>query len=92
VGEATALLDAAERLLGSAGVKRAPGEGVEELGERLLREAHPAGAPLEQLTRRYLEARFGSRPLAEGERAALLAPLKQALERTRRPAALRRSA
>jgi hypothetical protein len=100
VGDATALLDAAERLLRQAGLKRPPGgatrdgvegvEGVEELSARLAREGHPLSAPLSQLTRRYLEARFGSRPLAPGERAALLAHVRQALDREAAEARARR--
>jgi hypothetical protein len=91
VGQATALLDAVEKLLGDAGVERAPDEGLEELAARLQRGADPLGEPLGRITRRYLEARFGNRPLADGERATLLAGLRGALA-AQASARLRKSA
>jgi len=78
-GEATALLDDMERMLARAQVSRSSDEGVEEWASRLRREAHPLSPPLDRVTRRYLQARFGNQPLKEGERASLLGTLRKDL-------------
>ncbi len=64
-----------ERRLQDARVVPEDGEELEDLARRLTREGHRLAQPLEHATRRYLEARFGQRPLAAGEAARLLAPL-----------------
>ncbi|WP_225413525.1 transglutaminase TgpA family protein [Stigmatella hybrida] len=81
--QATHLADAVERLLREAGVRMREGEALEELTARLTRERSTLAAPLAPLTRRYLEARFGQRPLRPGETEQLLSPLRQVLS-TRR--------
>jgi hypothetical protein len=81
--QATRLVDAVERLLREAGVRPHEGETLEELTARLVREQHSLAAPLAPLTRRYLEARFGQRPLSPGEAEQLLAPLRRFLEARR---------
>jgi hypothetical protein len=70
-----------ERLLARAQVRPEPGEGLEELSERLRSAAHPLATPLSAVTRRYLEARFGGRPLRPGERAELLERMRQSVRR-----------
>ncbi|MBM7117130.1 transglutaminase TgpA family protein [Archangium primigenium] len=85
--EATRFVDAVERLLARAGLPPREGETLEDVSARLSREAHPLAPLLATLTRRYLEARFGQRPLASGESARLLAELKQALDTSQRPTA-----
>jgi protein-glutamine gamma-glutamyltransferase len=79
---ARTFLEAIEARLAHAGIdpRREP---VEELAHRLTAEHHPLGPPLLAATRRYLEARFGNRPLEPTERRALLAGLET------RPAASR---
>ncbi|MDY7233245.1 transglutaminase TgpA family protein [Hyalangium rubrum] len=81
--EATRLVDAVERLLREAGVRTHEGETLEDLTARLSREHSPLAGPLQPLTRRYLEARFGQRPLEAGEAERLLAPLRRFLEARR---------
>jgi hypothetical protein len=76
-----------ERLLREAGVRAREDETLEELTARLVREQHSLAEPLAPLTRRYLEARFGQRPLAPGEAEQLLAPLRRYLEARRAAAA-----
>jgi hypothetical protein len=71
------LAPAIERALLAAQVSPRPDEGLEELSTRLTREGHPIAAPLARVTRRYLEARFGGRPLAPGEGQALLRWLRR---------------
>jgi hypothetical protein len=80
---ATQLVDLAERLLREAGVRSHEGETLEELTGRLVREQHSLAEPLAPLTRRYLEARFGQRPLEPGEAERLLTPLRRFLEARR---------
>ena len=82
--EATRFVDLVERRLAAAGVHPQEGETLEELSARLTREAHPVAPPLAPLTRRYLEARFGQRPLEPGEAARLLRELQPSLEAWRR--------
>jgi protein-glutamine gamma-glutamyltransferase len=61
-------------------VRPREGETLEELSARLVREAHPLAPTLEPLTRRYLEARFGQRPLRPGEASHLLRGQARALD------------
>jgi transglutaminase-like putative cysteine protease len=80
---ATKLVDTVERLLREAGVRPREGETLEELTARLAQEHHSLCEPLAPLTRRYLEARFGQRPLEAGEAERLLVPLRRYLEARR---------
>jgi hypothetical protein len=84
VDEPARLRAEAERILARGGVAPEAGEGLEELRHRLARSGHPLTPPVEALTRRYLEARFGARPLVAGERRQLLEPLRQAVARLAR--------
>jgi len=68
-------LDEIEARLDRAQVVRLPGEGLEELSTRLSQVAHPMATPVSKAAKRYLEARFGKRPLTKAERATLLAAL-----------------
>jgi len=77
---ATRFVDAVERQLATAGVRAGDGETLEDVSARLTREAHPLAPAVSPLTRRYLEARFGQRPLESGERARMLADLRRALD------------
>ena len=72
VDEATAMLQAAERILARAGVAARRGECVEDVARRLAFVRHPISPAFEHLTKRYLEARFGRRPLRPRERARLV--------------------
>ncbi|RJS16817.1 DUF3488 domain-containing protein [Corallococcus sp. H22C18031201] len=78
--EATRFVDAVEARLAQGGPPRRQGEALEEFSARLGREGHPLTPALTPLTRRYLEARFGDRPLVTGEAARLLESLNRALE------------
>ena len=80
---ATQLIDTVEGLLREAGLRPRPDESLEELTTRLVREQHSLAEPLAPITRRYLEARFGQRPLEAGEAERLLAPLRRFLEARR---------
>jgi transglutaminase-like putative cysteine protease len=80
---ATQLIDTVEGLLREAGLRPRPDESLEELTTRLVREQHSLAEPLAPITRRYLEARFGQRPLGAGEAERLLAPLRRFLEARR---------
>ncbi|MFL5346673.1 MAG: DUF3488 and DUF4129 domain-containing transglutaminase family protein [Hyalangium sp.] len=80
---ATQLVDTVERLLREAGVRSREGETLEELTARLAREQHSLAEPLTPVTRRYLEARFGQRPLESGEAERLLTPLRRSLDARR---------
>ena len=64
-----------ERKLDSLQVRRQAGEDLEALSRRLREEHHRLAEPVGRATRRYLEARFGQRPLSKDERRALLAGL-----------------
>lgn len=66
--EATLLLEGLERLLARHQLRVEAGEGIEELSSRLEAQAHPLAPTVQRATRRYLEARFGTRPLSPGER------------------------
>jgi hypothetical protein len=76
-----------ERLLRDADIQLRESETLEELTARLVREQHALAEPLAPITRRYLEARFGQRPLQPGEAQLLLAPLRRFLEARRAAAA-----
>ncbi|WP_224366668.1 transglutaminase TgpA family protein [Hyalangium versicolor] len=89
---ATKLVDIAERMLREAGVRSHEGETLEDLTARLVREHHSLAEPLAPLTRRYLEARFGQRPLESGEAERLLQPLRRFIEARRAAAGSQRSA
>lgn len=69
VHDATALLDAIEKSLQQARVQTAENEDIEQVVARLKASEHPLADPVENATRRYLEARFGRRPLRDGELA-----------------------
>lgn len=64
-----------ERRLEALEVVRQSGEDLEALTRRLEDEQHQLAEPLGRATRRYLEARFGARPLSKEERKVLLAGL-----------------
>jgi hypothetical protein len=87
--EATRFVDAVEAQLASAGLARRDGETLEDLDARLAHEGHPLSPALVPITRRYLEARFGGRPLQAGEAARLLGTLKHAVTAESRRAARR---
>ncbi|WP_199242770.1 DUF3488 and transglutaminase-like domain-containing protein [Vitiosangium sp. GDMCC 1.1324] len=78
--EATRFVDAVERQLAVVGLRPRDGETLEDVSARLTREAHPLAPTVSPLTRRYLEARFGQRPLEPGEAARMLKDLKQAVD------------
>ncbi|HEX8698823.1 MAG TPA: DUF3488 and transglutaminase-like domain-containing protein [Myxococcaceae bacterium] len=80
---ATRLVDTVERMLRESGVRQREGETLEDLTTRLVREQHSLAEPLAPITRRYLEARFGQRPLTPGEAEQLLVPLRRFLEARR---------
>lgn len=77
--EAARFLEAIERRLRAARVRFREGEHLEELAGRLGQTRHPLARPLQAATRRYLEARFGGRPLPVEERASLLSALDDSL-------------
>lgn len=83
---ATGFLEAIERTLRRAGFRPREGETIEELAARVSRARHPVAAELRRITSRYLEARFGARPLSGEEREELLRALEQALSAPRRAA------
>ena len=78
--------DALDRAVKLARIPRLEGEPLEELSARLRATRHPLAPALQQATKRYLEARFGGRPLEPGERQALLAGLRRAVGQTLRAA------
>jgi transglutaminase-like putative cysteine protease len=61
-----------ERRLDDVGIRRDAQEDVEALARRLTSEGHPLATAVSKATRRYLEARFGGRPLGRGEEQRLL--------------------
>lgn len=65
-----------ERRLDRLQISRWVGEDLEALSHRLMDQHHRLAEPLGRVTRRYLEARFGQRPLSKVERRALLASLE----------------
>jgi transglutaminase-like putative cysteine protease len=82
----TSMLNSAERILTRAGVFLHTGECIEQVARRLTDACHPLAKPLCQLTRRYLEARFGGRRLRQGESAYLIRRLSVAAIAQRRRA------
>jgi transglutaminase-like putative cysteine protease len=68
---ATFLVDV-EKRLDALAVKRGRDEDLEAIAQRLGHERHRLAAPVQRATRRYLEARFGQKPLSKEERKALL--------------------
>jgi hypothetical protein len=75
VHPAATFLAAVEAKLQVAQITKADTETLEELSLRLSSTAHPLAPALQKATRRYLEARFGERPLSREEQAALLGAL-----------------
>ena len=67
------------------GAGLARGIPLEELARSLRHSDHPAAEPLDSAVRRYLEARFGARPLENAEASELLRQLKGALAGAARP-------
>lgn len=82
--EATALLDAAEKLLRGAHVQH-PAEQLEELAVRLEATAHPLARSVNRLARRYVEARFGNRPLQPEEARHLTRALQKEVAQRANP-------
>jgi hypothetical protein len=72
---AAGFLAEVERKLEVLQVRRKAGEDLEALSHRLQAERHRLAEPVGRATRRYLEARFGQRPLSKEERRALLGAL-----------------
>ncbi|MFN0062398.1 MAG: DUF3488 and DUF4129 domain-containing transglutaminase family protein [Myxococcaceae bacterium] len=79
VPEAIRLLLDIERALAQVGARRRETEGIEETLEWLRRTGHPLAPAVSPLVQRYLEARFGARPLRTGERRHLVGTLEAAL-------------
>jgi transglutaminase-like putative cysteine protease len=79
--EATRLRDQAEAVLSRAGLSPASGEGFEDFTTRIAPARPEIAHALAPLARRYLEARFGDRPLRAGERVELMLSLRVALKR-----------
>ncbi|MGV3622427.1 MAG: DUF4129 domain-containing protein, partial [Archangium sp.] len=71
---ASGFLNELERRLDSMKL-RLRGEDLETLSRRLVDTQHPLAHPVSAATRRYLEARFGGRPLSAKERRSLLEAL-----------------
>lgn len=76
VHPAATFLGELERRLDALAVPRRADEDLEGLTLRLRAEHHRLAEPLGHATRRYLEARFGQRPLSREEHKALLAALQ----------------
>lgn len=74
---ATSFLERLEARLDNLQVARPPGETMEELSRRLRAEQHPLAAAVAQASQRYLEARFGGRPMTRDEERRLLAGLQR---------------
>jgi protein-glutamine gamma-glutamyltransferase len=72
VHPATTFLLELEQRLRQAAVPRREAEDLEALARRLETSRHPLRSPVSRAVRRYLEARFGGRPLEDGEPARLL--------------------
>lgn len=78
--EATLLFEELQRVLGRAGVTVAETDDLAEVAKALKAAAHPLAPEVSRISRRYLEARFGPKPLREGERQALVAALERAVK------------
>jgi transglutaminase-like putative cysteine protease len=72
VHPATTFLLQLEERLRRASLARGEAEDLEALGRRLAVTRHPLQGPVGRAIRRYLEARFGGRPLGKGEAEVLL--------------------
>jgi hypothetical protein len=72
---AAEFLEEFEKRLALAHIALEPGEDVEALTSRLRTQRHRLAEPVWAATRRYLEARFGQKPLAKEERRRLLEAL-----------------
>jgi transglutaminase-like putative cysteine protease len=70
-----------ERLLSEANPPLESGDDLEAYLARLDRSARSLGPGLQRVLRRYLEARFGRRPLEAGEAAVLMRHARAALKR-----------
>lgn len=57
-----------------AGIREIDAEPIEEVAAHLTARQHPLAPAVTRACRRYLEARFGGKPLPLDERRALLAP------------------
>jgi transglutaminase-like putative cysteine protease len=79
VHPASSFLDDLEKRAEKAKLLRQRGETLEDLVKRLAQSKHPLADAFSVATRRYLEARFGDRPLRPGERAHHLRQLDAAL-------------
>jgi transglutaminase-like putative cysteine protease len=69
------------RMLRNAPLSMEPHESLEDYLSRLLRSSHGATLSVPRVLRRYLEARFGTRPLAPGEASTLERLLRTAVRR-----------
>jgi hypothetical protein len=69
---ASTFLSKLEQRLAAANIPREAQESIEALARRLEVTQHPGASAVGRATRRYLEARFGARPLGAGEARALL--------------------
>lgn len=77
---ATRMRTRAEALLGAHGLCAGRGEGLEELSARLVLTKHDSASALSVLTSRYVESRFGGRPLSRSEADRLLAQLQASFD------------
>ncbi len=82
--EATAMLEAAERILVGVGLRVRGGECIEDIARRLAARRHPLSAALSDVTLKYLQARFGRRPLRARESAHLIRRLAAAARNVER--------
>jgi transglutaminase-like putative cysteine protease len=77
VHPASVFLSEIERRLATAQVTYREGEDLEALPARLCKERHPLAPAVQAASRRYLEARFGGKPLRDDERTTLLSALER---------------
>ncbi len=73
-----------EKALVRAGAPLEEGEDLEARAQRWAQEQHGAASALGPAVRRYLEARFGGRPLDPEEQRRLVKPVEDALQSARR--------
>ena len=76
---ATVFREGAERILRRARLSESPDELLESTSARLVAKGHPDAPRVEQIRTRYLEARFGQRPLTRRQADALLRELAREL-------------
>lgn len=76
---ASSFLDDLEKRVEKAKLAQRMGEPLEDIVKRLRVSQHPLAQPFERATLRYLEARFGGKPLASNERSEQLRQLDAAL-------------